>query len=89
METVIKTEKGYACPHCKETLGLGSLKFSDTGELTFEVGLTSDGYLEYEQDEFFSDGSGGEFYCGHCGRGLFGGWDEELAKKILKSEVEV
>jgi DNA-directed RNA polymerase subunit RPC12/RpoP len=86
METLIKTNKGYQCPHCKEILEVGTLKYSQQGDLTYMVALNNDGSLDFERDEFFSDDTG-EFYCANCGRSLFG-YDEKLAEKILQGSDE-
>jgi len=80
---IIKKGNKYFCAFCNVELNEDTLMYSQEGEITYKLFLDSKGYVNFEQDEVYSDDCG-EVYCGECGETLFV-YDEELVEKILKS----
>jgi len=79
---IIKKGNNYFCAFCNAKLNEDTLMYSQEGEITYKLFLDGEGYVNFEQDEVYSD-SCGEIYCRECGETLFV-YDEELLKKILK-----
>lgn len=71
------------CPKCKKEIYY--LKYIESGEMVWRFSVSkSENKIEdiWEQDEFYSDGSGGYFECPECGETLF--LNVEEAKKFLE-----
>jgi predicted RNA-binding Zn-ribbon protein involved in translation (DUF1610 family) len=73
------------CPKCGKEIDY--LNYVESGEMVWRFSvLKLNRKIEenWEQDEFYSDGSGGYFECPECGETLFNNEDE--AKKFLSVE---
>jgi predicted RNA-binding Zn-ribbon protein involved in translation (DUF1610 family) len=71
------------CPKCGKEIDY--LNHVESGEMVWKFSvLKLNGKTEenWEQDEFYSDGSGGYFECPECGETLF--FHIEEAKKFLE-----
>ena len=77
--------KMVKCPKCKKEIDY--LNYVESGEMVWKFRVLKAGkeFTEnWEQDEFYSDGSGGYFECPECEETLF--YNIKEAKKFLMGE---
>lgn len=87
MTKTTKIKIKYPCPvsHCKTDLSKNGLSQAQTGENTFNVYIDEDGFLAYDEAEFYDDGGTCYFYCRTCGNELPKEYqNDEIIIKILK-----